>query len=266
MSTTQSPTATSTLTVTPTLVPTVPSDVTAQSVEQLQAALADRYGATSANERPPRSRARWPIFGLVAAVTGFLSSALTFPSETTREEQRSGVAVISKLERGHYHAAFILGLVSIGALLVTAAGWRRWAEARAPRDLAARTIGHGFAVVATVNVVFTALLGTMALYLPGGMDHGTIGPDQMFVNWSLLDFGNLLGWWGAVVAAICVATISLRRNRILPRWMGVVSVLFALPPIAYAVATGLPGFPGLTMPVWLAVMSIGMIASRRAEA
>jgi hypothetical protein len=88
----------------------------------------------------------------------------------------------------------------------------------------------------------------------------------MFVNYTLLDFGQLLGWWGGMVAAGCVATLALRRVNVLPRWMGVVSVLFMLPPIAMAVGMGLPGFPGLVMPIWLVVISIGMLASRTAEA
>ena len=39
-----------------------------------------------------------------------------------------------------------------------------------------------------------------------------------------------------------------------------------LPPIAMAVGMGLPGFAGLIMPIWLVVISIGMLASRTAEA
>jgi len=78
--------------------------------------------------------------------------------------------------------------------------------------------------------------------------------------------GTRLGWWGGMVAAGCVATLALRRSHVLPRWMGVVSVLFMIPPIGMAIGMGLPGFPGLVMPIWLAVISIGMLASRKAGA
>ena len=68
------------------------------------------------------------------------------------------------------------------------------------------------------------------------------------------------------MAAVCVATLALRRNRVLPRWMGVVSILLPLPAVALAVTIGLPGFVGLTMPIWLVVISIGMVFSKTARA
>ena len=98
------------------------------------------------------------------------------------------------------------------------------------------------------------------------MDEGTLSNEALFVNFTLLDFGTLFGWWGALVGAVCVATLALRRGRLLPRWMGALSILLVLPAVAFAVGTGLPGFPGLTRPIWLAVTSIGMVFSRPAEA
>jgi hypothetical protein len=178
----------------------------------------------------------------------------------------TGADVIDLLDRGPYHVSFLLGLVGVAALFVAATGWRRWAEHRAPRDLAARTIGAALTATATINIIFACLAGSMALYMPGGTDEGWLSKDAMFVNYTLLDFGQLLGWWGAMVAAGCVATLALRRQHVLPRWMGIVSVLLMLPPIALAIGMGLPGFVGLTMPIWLVVTSIGLIASRKAGA
>jgi hypothetical protein len=106
----------------------------------------------------------------------------------------------------------------------------------------------------------------MALYLPGGTDNGWLSRDAMFVNFTLLDFGQLLGWWGGMVAAGCVASLALRRQRVLPRWMGVFSIIAMLPPLAMAAVMALPGFVGLTMPIWLVVISIGMVFSRKANA
>src|SRR5690606_7924977 len=88
---------------------------------------------------------------------------------------------------------------------------------------------------ATINILGTALAGSMALYLPGGMDEGWLSKEAMFVNHSLLDFGQLLGWWGVMVAAGCVAALALRPQRLLPRWMGAVSIVLMLPAIAFAV-------------------------------
>jgi hypothetical protein len=117
-----------------------------------------------------------------------------------------------------------------------------------------------------VNVIFTTLAGSMAIYLPGGSDAGWLSRDAIFVNFTLLDFGTLLGWWGTAVAAGCVVSLAFRRRRVLPRWMGVAAIVLLLPAVGLAVATGLPGLVGLTMPIWLAIVSIGMVFSRTAQA
>lgn len=212
------------------------------------------------------SRARWPIFGVVAGVSGFLAGLFSVSNGIDEEDAALGIGVIDGLDRVPYHVSFLLGLVSVAALLVTASAWRRWAEGRAPRDLAARTIAGAISATATINILGTALAGSMALYLPGGMDEGWLSKEAMFVNHSLLDFGQLLGWWGVMVAAGCVAALALRPQRLLPRWMGAVSIVLMLPAIAFAVLGALPGFPGIVMPVWLVVTSVGMMFSRTAAA
>jgi hypothetical protein len=210
-------------------------------------------------------RSRWPILGVVGGVTGFLASMFGL-QDLTEEQYSAGVSVIDHLDRARFHASFLLGIASVFALFVTASAWRRWAEQRAPRDVAARTIGSALSAVATVNIIFACLAGSMALYLPGGTDNGWLSRDAMFVNFTLLDFGQLLGWWGGMVAAGCVASLALRRQRVLPRWMGVFSIIAMLPPLAMAAAMALPGFVGFTMPIWLVVISTGMVFSRKANA
>lgn len=219
----------------------------------------------AASTRPATGRPTWPIFGIVAGITGWASAALGLTS-VTEEQAQEGVGVLDHLSRGNYYASFLLGIIAFSSLFVAATGWKRWAEQRAPRDLAARTIGTALAATATINVIFTCLAGSMALYLPGGTDEGTLSAESMHVNYTLLDFGQLLGWWGAVVASLCVATLGLRRNRVLPRWMGIVSLILPLPGIALAAAVSLPGFVGLTMPIWLVVVSVGLVFSRTAKA
>lgn len=211
-------------------------------------------------------RARWPLWGAAAGLIGLVANFLSYPV-LEEEDYTAGVEVIDKLEAGQYRISFILGLVAIGCLMVAAAGWARWAENRAPRDLAARLVGRGLALTSTVMVIFFGIVGSMGLYLPGGVEETTgLSNEGLFVNHVLLDFGTLLGWWGAAAAAIAVAVMAFRRNPLLPRWMGVVSVLFLLPPLGMALGTSLPGLVGFFMPIWLAVISIGMVVSKKAGA
>lgn len=210
---------------------------------------------------PSATRPRWPLFGVVAGAAALAAAFTGMPSDLTDEQWTMGVDVIDELDRANYHVAFVLGLVAVAALLVTAAAWRRWADRNAPDDLAARTIPGALAATAALNVLGYSLMGSMALYLPGGMDENLLSREAIFVNFTMLDFGVLLGWWSTVVAAGCVAVLSFRRERILPRWMGVVSVLLMLVPIVFAVLTALPGMPGFTMPLWLVVISAGMVLS-----
>ena len=210
--------------------------------------------------------ARWPLWGLAGGVLGLVANFLSYPA-LEEEDYTKGVEIIDKLEAGQYRVGFVFGLVAIGCLMVAAAGWSRWAEARAPRDLSARLVGRGLAATATIMVIFFAIVGSMGLYLPGGAEETTGLHDQgLYVNHVLLDFGTLLGWWGAAVAAIAVAVMAFRKAGPLPRWMGVVSVLFLLPPVGMALGTSLPGLVGFFMPLWLAVISIGMVVSKKAGA
>jgi hypothetical protein len=214
-----------------------------------------------APRRTPTRRGTWAISGIVAGAAAFAATLAGMPRSLSEEDYNVGVDVIDKLDRGGFHIAFVLGMVSVGALLVAAAGWRRWAEQH--DHLAARTIGQALGATAAINVIGYALMGSMALYLPGGPDAGWLSREGQFANFNYLDFGVLFGWWGAFVAAVCVAVLALRRNRLLPLWMGVVSVVLCIPPLALGVAMPLPGFVGLTMPIWLVVISVGMVLRRR---
>ena len=87
--------------------------------------------AAGAAEPVRRGRPRWPLFGAAGAVAAFVAVIFSMPT-LTEEEYSSGIDVVDQLERGGYHIAFILGLVSVACLLVAASGWRRWAELPRP--------------------------------------------------------------------------------------------------------------------------------------
>ena len=210
-------------------------------------------------------RAMWPLFGIAASVAGYASVMLSI-TDLPEEDWDAGPEVLAKLDHAKYHISFVLGIISVAAMFVAASGWKRWAEQRAPRSLAARTVGNALTATATINTVFACLAGSMSLYLPGGPEAGSLSDESIFVNYSLLDFGQLLGWWGGVVAAGCVAVLAFRRDRVLPRWMGVASVLLAGVAVGFSFGASVPGIPGIVMPVWLVVISIGLVFSRTAEA
>ena len=194
-----------------------------------------------------------------------LAASISAMGSLTEEQFLEGVGVVDGLERGGYHVSFVLGLVGVAALFITATGWRRWARHRAADDLAAGTIATALTATATINVIGYSLAGSLALYLDGGLDERTMSDEALFVNFAYLDFGTLFGWWGALVAAGCVAVLAFRR-RLLPRWMGIVSVVAMAIPVGFAVFTALPGMPGLLMPLWLVAISVGMVFSRTAGA
>jgi hypothetical protein len=156
-------------------------------------------------------------------------------------------------------------LASVALLFVAAAGWKRWSEDRGGRSLAARIIPSALAATATVNIIGASIAGAVALYLPGGMDEGRFSAEGQYTNFAYLDFGMLFGWWATVVAASCVAVLALGRSRLLPRWMGPFSLLAMAPAVIFGALTALPGMPGLTMPIWLIVISIAMVFARTAR-
>ncbi len=223
-------------------------------------------GETPADETDgARPRSRWPLAGAVAGVASLVASMTAMPA-LDEADYVTGVPVVDKLEAGGYRIAFVCGLVGFGALLATASGWKRWAEDHAPRSLPARLIGQGLTVTATIQVVFACIAGALGLYLPGGAEAGTgMSRDGLFVNFTLLDFGMLLGWWGVALAAVCSAVLAFTTT-LLPRWVGVASVLLLLPPVGMALAISLPGFVGLTMPIWLVVTSLGLSFGKRGAA
>jgi hypothetical protein len=68
-------------------------------------------------------------------------------------------------------------------------------------------------------------------------------------------------WLGVVVAAGAIAWMAL-RERIISRWIGVVSLLPVLQTVAFVALTGLPGAPGLLAGTWMVVAFTGLTFGR----
>ncbi len=77
----------------------------------------------------------------------------------------------------------------------------------------------------------------------------------------LNDFGAHIGYLG--VAAGAVVWMSL-RERLVSRWIGIVSIVPILPVVVTVTAFGLPGFPGVSSGLWLIVTFAGLAFGRSA--
>ena len=216
-----------------------------------------RTPAVTGSRRPT-----WAVWGAVAGVAGFVATVLSDPAGNLAEsDYLDGPALVSKLESAPYHVGVVAGFVCVVALLVTAAGWRRWASRRAPDSLAARVVSMAFVASAGAMMIGYGLKGSMAVYLPGGMDHSRMSQEGLYPIFMFLDLGAWMVWWGGTVAALAAVWLAF-RERLLPKWVGAVSVLFAVVPLAFLVGTGLPGMPAIST-IWLTIVSIGLALSRR---
>jgi hypothetical protein len=83
----------------------------------------------------------------------------------------------------------------------------------------------------------------------------------MFVFLLLDDLAGYFSWAGVTVALACLAWLSL-RERLLPRWLGVVAALFVVPPLLFLLLTGFTGFSGISGTVGLVVVGTAMALRR----
>jgi hypothetical protein len=172
--------------------------------------------------------------------------------------------VINALHRWPYQAAVAAGFVAVACLLVAASGWRRWAADVLPQSLAAETIGRALAASAAAMMIGFGFLGSLAVYLHGGINQHMFAREGLYAIYLVVDFGPYIAWWGVTVAAAAVAVVAL-RNRALPRWVGALSVIAVALAVLPLFATGLPGMPGVVGPFWLAAASVGVYRNNRSR-
>jgi hypothetical protein len=215
---------------------------------------------------PASKRSRWPLFGAAAGFLGIVGTLITdVRPEGKASTATATVADIDNLSRGTYHVGIIAGYFCVAALLVTAAAWRRHVEQKYTGSTAARVVANGLIASAGALSLGYGWKGAMAVYLPGGMDHGQFPDSGLYVLYMLNDFGAYIGWLGTMVAAGAVAYMAFREKTV-SRWIGVVSCLLLLPTLVFLVATGLPGFPGVVGGLWLLVTSLGLAFGKSAVA
>jgi hypothetical protein len=203
----------------------------------------------------------WPLWGVAAGVLGAVGHLFTMQS-VSEAEYASGVGVIETLDRTGYHIGIVAGMCAVFCLLVFAAGWRRWSATDAPASLAGGVVSLALVASAGAMILGYGMKGALAVYLPGGMDEGSFPAEGLYTLFMFDDLGPFMAWYGVAMAAAAVAWLSLRERRF-PLWIGLVSGLFALVPVAVLLITGLPGFPGVVDPLWLVIAGTGLALTMR---
>lgn len=150
------------------------------------------------------------------------------------------------------------GLLSVAALLVFQAVWRRAVDARFP-SAAAKVVSGAVIATAAAGLLGYGWKGALGNYL--GPESGMYDETGLFIYYILTDFGAYLPWFAMVVAAYAVAWMAF-AERIISRVLGAVSIVFAIGLTALTFGTGVPGLPATLMPIWLVVLGIWLAVGR----
>ncbi len=209
-------------------------------------------------DRLASTRSRWPLIGTAAGVTGFIATLVADIHPPGVDSNTA--AVVDQLSRTAAHISLVAGYLTVALLVVLAAAWRRQVEPRVAGSTAARVVSNGILLSAAALTLGYGWKGALAVYLPGGLNGETGGGfdrDGLYVMYVLNDFGSFIGWLGVTIAAGAIAWMAL-RDRTVSRWIGVVALVPVLAVTGFAVATGLPGFPGVVSPLFLVIAFTGL--------
>jgi hypothetical protein len=204
----------------------------------------------------------WALWGIGAGVLGIVATMVTDPIiALTDAQKRQGPAVLGHVHRADFHIGAVAGFLAVACVLAFAAGWRQWSERHGPPTSAARLVALALVASAGAMIVGYGIKGPLAIYLPGGINANTYPRTGLYSLLMLNDSAPYFAWWGVVVAAAGVAWLAL-RERLVVRWVGVVSVIAVLAAFAWLALTGLTDFAGIVGPVWLILASVGLVRRR----
>jgi hypothetical protein len=221
--------------------------------------LAARRGGVPHHEEghhEPAASRRWAWWGVAAGVLGVISTIVTLVNAD--DPTPDGM---SALDPAMYHVGGAAGYLVVAALLVTAAAWRARVARLLPSSIAARVVADGLTASAGALALGYGWKLAMGLYLDGGANAGQFDKNGLFVYYMLNDFGPFIGWLGVVVAAGAMVVLGV-RVRVVPRWLGYVSVVPVVAVLAASLGGAVAGFPGIVGPLWM-VVAFGAIALGR---
>lgn len=216
--------------------------------------------SASVSEDRGSRRSRWPLLGSLAGLGSIVATlALDLhPTDWDMDDPYTS-AVVDDVIGGKGHASVIVGYVVVALLLVLAAAWRRHVEPRTLTSTAARVVPLAMTAAAGALSLGYGWRGAMGLY--SGQEEGAFDQTGMYIYFVLNDFGAFIGHLGLTIAAGAIAWMAF-RERLVSRWIGVVSVLAVLPVVITVSAFGLPGFPGVISGLWLIVTFTGLAFGR----
>jgi uncharacterized membrane protein YhaH (DUF805 family) len=213
-------------------------------------------GSTTTSVAP--TTARWAWWGVAAGILGVVA---TLATNVTVSGKHIGPDAISKIHGGTYHVGGALGYLAVAALLVLAGAWRTRVLPDVPHSIAARVVPDGLTAASAALALGYGWKLAMGLYLPGGLNEGQFSDSALWVYFVLNDFGAFIGWLGVVVAAGAMVVLGL-RDRVVPRWVGLISLIPVLAVLGMSLGGAIAGFPGVVGPLWM-VIAFGGIALQR---
>lgn len=199
----------------------------------------------------------WPLAAVAAGLLGIVATFLTDLHVEPPPNTPTTASMVWQVSHRTAHIGIVTGYLAVGFLLLLAAAWQQHVTTRHPDSTAARLVALGFTSSAGALTLGYGWKGALAIYLPGASEANTFDLQGLYIYYLLNDFGSFIGWLGVVIAAAGVAWMGL-RERTLPRWLGIVSVLPPLGVAAFVGAVGLPGAPGLFAAIWLVIAGAGL--------
>lgn len=218
-------------------------------------------------QRAPRTRfVAWPLWATLAGVAGVIGTVGTdlrphaeIEASEHGESYIVGPADMLGLDPLIGRIGFTAGMVAVAALLVFIALWRRHVETVFTGSTGARMVSAGAIASAGALILGYGWRGALANYL--GPEAGMYDGEGLFVYYMLTDFGAYIPWAGVVISALGLAWMAWTERNV-SRVLGTVAAVFGLGAAAAVIASGVPGLPGVFMPIWLAITGVWLAVGR----
>ncbi|QBR90963.1 hypothetical protein [Nocardioides euryhalodurans] len=216
---------------------------------------------TPAGPHQAASRPRWPLLAAAAGLTGLVATMVLDGRTVSDEGATLDHQLFVDLDPLTFRLSMVFGYLTVVLLLVLAATWRRLVEPRLAGSTAAHVVPLGLLSSAAGLTYGYGWKGALGNYLPDSFEPHAFDDTGLYVYYVLNDFGAWIGWLGVVIAAGAIAVMSL-KERTVPRWIGVVSLVPVLQTTLMVAGLGVPGVPALLGPAWLAVTGLGLYLGR----